>query len=226
MIISHTKKFIFIKTNKTASTSLQVFLSQFLDKNIDIISKDLESENKKIFEISGIKDKNWDFFKNKFFFKNKKKFFKHDTSIEEIINFYGKKKLINYYKITVVRNPFDQILSSFNWHNHFRKVYKNKEALPINELIGKYSKDFFEREKKKLLFNDKIFFDQILKYESLENDLELFLKEKKLIKRINLKDLRFKSEIPKKITYLNQEQKRIIHKHAEFFFKNFYPMIN
>ena len=135
MIISHTKKFIFIKTNKTASTSLQVFLSQFLDKNIDIISKDLESENKKIFEISGIKDKNFDFFKNKFFFKNKKKFFKHDTSIEEIINFYGKKKLINYYKITVVRNPFDQILSSFNWHNHFRKVYKNKEALPINELI-------------------------------------------------------------------------------------------
>ena len=60
MIISHSKKFIFIKTNKTASTSLQVFLSQFLDKNIDIISKDLEQENKKIFEISGIKDKNWD----------------------------------------------------------------------------------------------------------------------------------------------------------------------
>ena len=49
MIISHSKKFIFIKTNKTASTSLQVFLSQFLDKNIDIISKDLEQENKKIY---------------------------------------------------------------------------------------------------------------------------------------------------------------------------------
>lgn len=92
MIISHSKKFIFIKTNKTASTSLQVFLSQFLDKNIDIISKDLEQENKKIFEISGIKDKNWDLSKSKFNFfnllpKEKKKIFNHDATIKEIINF-------------------------------------------------------------------------------------------------------------------------------------------
>ena len=59
MIISHSKKFIFIKTNKTASTSLQVFLSQFLDKNKDIISRGLDEDNKKIYELSGIKHKDW-----------------------------------------------------------------------------------------------------------------------------------------------------------------------
>jgi len=231
MIISHSKKFIFIKTNKTASTSLQVFLSQFLDKNIDIISKDLEQENKKIFEISGIKDKNWDLSKSKFNFfnlfpKEKKKIFNHDATIKEIINFYGKEKLKDYYKITIVRNPFDQIISSFNWHNYFRKEYKNKDPLSIDKLIGKYSKNFFEKEKKKILYNNKIFFNQILKYENLESDLELFLKKKKLNKKVDLKDLKFKSEIPKKIKSLSQEQKKIVYKHAEFFFKNFYSQVD
>ena len=68
MIVSHSNKFIFIKTNKTASTSVQVFLSQFLDKETDVVSKDLEYENNKIFEISGIKNKNWDLKPKNFFF--------------------------------------------------------------------------------------------------------------------------------------------------------------
>ena len=137
-----------------------------------------------------------------------------------------KKKLVNYYKITIVRNPFDQIISSFNWHNYFRKKYKNKYPLTINELIGKYSKNFFEKEKKKLLYKNKIFFDQIIKYESLESDLELFLRKKKLKKKIDLKDLKFKSDVTKKIKFLNRDQKKIIYKHAEFFFENFYSTIN
>ena len=79
-----------------------------------------------------------------------------------------------------------------------------------------------KRKKKKLLYNNKIFFNQILKYENLESDLELFLKKKKLYKKIDFKDLKFKSEVPKNIKSLSQEQKKIVYKHAEFFFKNFY----
>jgi hypothetical protein len=81
MIISHSKKFIFIKTNKTASTSLQVFLSQFLDKDKDIISKGLEEDNKKIYELSRIKNKDWavkskkNFLERNIFFKPKNKIF-------------------------------------------------------------------------------------------------------------------------------------------------------
>ena len=38
MIISHSKKFIFLRTIKTASSSLEIFLSQFCDKD-DILTK-------------------------------------------------------------------------------------------------------------------------------------------------------------------------------------------
>lgn len=232
MIISHSKKFIFIKTNKTASTSLQVFLSQFLDKDKDIISKGLEEDNKKIYELSRIKNKDWavkskkNFLERIIFFKQKIKYFNHDTSIKDIINFYDQNTISNYHKITIVRNPFEQIISSINWHNYFRTKYVNKNEVPVSKLIGNYSKKFFQIEKEKLLYKGEIFMDQIIKYENLENDINKFLKIKKLKSKIDIKNLQYKTKIPKKIHSLNKEQKKIIFNQAEFFFSNFYPNIN
>lgn len=231
MIISHSKKFIFIKSNKTASTSLQVFLSQFLDKNQDIISKGLKEDNKKIYELSGIKNQDWAFYPKKKFiekilFFNKKKKFNHDTSIKDIIKFYGEEMINNYYKITIVRNPFDQIVSSINWHNYYRKVYANKSELPVNKLIGNYSKKFFQIEKERLLFKKKILIDQIIKYENMEKDIDKLLKILDLKSKVKIQSLKFKSKVPKKINLLNKDQRKIIFEQAEFFFHNFYSDIN
>ena len=43
MIISHKHRFIFIKTRKTAGTSIEIFLSQFCDKD-DILTPIGEGE--------------------------------------------------------------------------------------------------------------------------------------------------------------------------------------
>ena len=231
MIISHSKKFIFIKTNKTASTSLQVFLSQFLDKNKDIISQGLDEDNKKIYELSGIKDKDWvirpqkNLFDKVIFFKRKTKKFNHDTPIKDIVNFYGEKTIKDYYKITIVRNPFEQIISSINWHNYFRINYAKKDEVSVSKLIGSYSKKFFKKEKEKLLFRKQIFIDQIIKYENKNKDIYKFLNNLNLKLKIDIKSLQFKTKIPKKIFYLDKEQRKIIFKQAEFFFSNFYPDI-
>ena len=45
MIISHSKKFIFLRTIKTASSSLEIFLSQFCGKD-DILTELFEDEEK------------------------------------------------------------------------------------------------------------------------------------------------------------------------------------
>ena len=232
MIISHSKKFIFIKTNKTASTSLQVFLSQFLDKNKDIISEGLKEDNKKIYELSGIKNQDWALYPKKkliqkiLYFNKKKKKFNHDTSIKDIIKFYGEEMINNYHKITIVRNPFDQIVSSINWHNYYRTVYANKSELSADKLIGNYSKKFFQIEKERLLFKNKILIDQIIKYENMEKDIDKLLKILDLKLKVKIQSLRFKSKVPKKINFLNKDQRKIIFKQAEFFFHNFYSDIN
>ncbi len=43
MIISHSKKFIFLRTIKTASSSVEIFLSQFC-RNDDILTELFEDE--------------------------------------------------------------------------------------------------------------------------------------------------------------------------------------
>ena len=43
MIISHSKKFIFLRTIKTASSSIEIFLSQFCDKD-DILTELFKDE--------------------------------------------------------------------------------------------------------------------------------------------------------------------------------------
>ena len=45
MIISHSKKFIFLRTIKTASSSIEIFLSQFCDKN-DVLTELFKDEEK------------------------------------------------------------------------------------------------------------------------------------------------------------------------------------
>ena len=45
MIISHSKKFIFLRTIKTASSSIEIFLSQFCEKD-DILTELFKDEEK------------------------------------------------------------------------------------------------------------------------------------------------------------------------------------
>ena len=68
--------------------------------------------------------------------------------------------------------------------------------------------------------------DQIIKYENLENHINKILKIKKFKSKIDIKNLQYKTKIPKKIHSLNKEQKKIIFNQAEFFFSNFYPNMN
>jgi hypothetical protein len=53
-----------------------------------------------------------------------------------------KKNLNNYHIFTIVRNPFERILSYFIWHLHFdgflKTKIKNKDNLSIKEMFNNY----------------------------------------------------------------------------------------
>ena len=106
MILSHKYKYIFIKSFKTASTSLEIALSKFCGKE-DIITP-IKNEDEII-----RKNKGYNGPQN---YNDKLAFYEHmpASEIKSKINLDIWNK---YFKFTVVRNPFNQIVSAFYWHN-------------------------------------------------------------------------------------------------------------
>ena len=88
MIISHKHKFIFIKTRKTAGTSIQEALTKICGDE-DIITPDIDTEGRNV-------DKScWNGHPHP-----------HLWDVKQLV---GDKVWNDYYKFTFVRNPFDII---------------------------------------------------------------------------------------------------------------------
>ena len=146
MILSKSKRFIFLKTSKTGGSSVEFFLSQFCNKDNDIITKLLkdEEELKKRFKFPLGKNIKYRFFslslKNLLKMKIiKERFFYDHMSLKELIKSKIIKDMKSYYIFCFVRNPFDWIVSYFWWYLFFHD----------GKIISKIKN--FDRQKKKFL---------------------------------------------------------------------------
>lgn len=167
MIISHKYKYIFLKTTKTAGTSIEISLSRFcgLDDIITPISFSDELIRKKL----GIFPKNYENYTCPLKLEEdnsqlKANFWNH-IKAKEIKDRIGTKIWNSYFKFCFVRNPWDRAISQYYW-------VKRKIDQP--ESLDK----FIKRRKLNRNFNiytidGKIALDYIGKYESLIEDLSL-----------------------------------------------------
>lgn len=98
MIISHSKKFIFIKTRKTSGSTLEHLMLPYLDKSRDICtgsSRDGTPAFNIPFNSNG--HLGYDFMK-----------LQYPIALE------------NYYIFTIERNPWDKVVSSYHWHQKIK----------------------------------------------------------------------------------------------------------
>lgn len=144
MIISHKYKFIFIKTQKTAGTSIEVFLSQHCgpDDVVTPIIPHVEPHQA----------------------RNHEGFYNHMPG-PEIRQRVSQEVWSGYFKFCVERNPWDKVLSHF----HMVRARENP-ALTLDEYMtaGKFPTDadkYLEPGESKLIV------DEIARYESLPEDL-------------------------------------------------------
>lgn len=208
MIILHKYKLIFIKTTKTAGTSVEVFLSQFAEKN-DIVTPIIPPEE-------GHKPKNY-----KGYFNpigeileerhprralgsikasiTKELFFNHMGGIK-VKNRIPKEIWNSYYKFAVERNPWDKAVS---WYNMVKK--RKNLTISFSEFIRKFS---LPKDINKYMDVNKhnIILDKIVQYETLNKELkEIF----------NSKGIEFDS-----LSVRAKGENKKIQKHYSEYYKN------
>ncbi len=170
MIINHKYKFIFLKTRKTAGTSIEIALSQFCSSS-DIITR-IHKESEPMRQKLGFRGpQNYDVplrFYNKFdllkllFFQKRKRFRNHSKAHfirenidEEIWN--------SYFKFCFERNPFDKAISRYYWSTSEPRPETCDYLLSARiELLSNW--DIYT-------INDHVAVDFVGRYENLTDDL-------------------------------------------------------
>lgn len=121
MIISHKYKFIFIKTNKTAGTSIEIGLSRFCGPN-DIITPITAPDEKLRSDRAGISAQNYRIPFTRYKLRDyialiRRKpvgYYNHMPS-SEIKRLISSEVWSSYYKFCFERNPWDRLVSYYYW---------------------------------------------------------------------------------------------------------------
>ena len=173
MIISHKHKFIFIKTNKTAGTSVEIALSKFCGAN-DIVTKisRVDEKTRKSLGYTGAqnylanRDPALNWIDRLLGRSEAEVFFNHmpATRIRELI---PRKIWDGYFKFCIERNPWDRTVSAYYWKN------KLEPRPPMIDWLNKGGhKVLQDRGRELYTIDGSIVVDQVIKYENLTDDLE------------------------------------------------------
>lgn len=171
MLVSHSKKFIYIKTVKTAGTSVEVALQDLcMPPNGKLVKKDRASEaHISEYGIVGARGLG----------SKEEKWYNHMPA-QKIREYLPEETWANYTKICNIRNPWDKVVSWF----HFRN--KDVKNLPKAEILKSF-RSFMKPEDgaKPSVGNDtKIYFidsvpvaDEYIRYETLNEDYDRICKK-------------------------------------------------
>jgi hypothetical protein len=189
MIISHSRRFIFIKTRKTAGTSVELFLSQFCDEadiltplgNDEALREGMGPRN---FRVSGSGRKNralrllaTAIGRPGLGYGG---FYAHIPAAE-IRRLLGEKTWNDYFKFTIERNPWDRQVSLYHWH------YRNRTSKPSFDLFirsplhRKISPNFDT-----YAIDNEIAADFVCRYETLYEDLASVLGQTGIEAKVDL----------------------------------------
>jgi hypothetical protein len=152
MVISHKHKFIFIKTRKTAGTSLEVFLSTICSED-DILTPivpHVEPHEARNYKANG---------------------FLNHMPARKIQEKVSPDIWESYYKFCVERNPWDKTLS----HYHHIAHRRGEPTLSFDQYLdeGEFPRDFNK-------YTDnagQLIVDRVLRYETLNQDLNKLFSE-------------------------------------------------
>tara|TARA_R110001632_G_scaffold96504_1_gene202879 strand:+ start:8187 stop:8822 length:636 start_codon:yes stop_codon:yes gene_type:complete len=173
VLISHEYKFIYLKTFKTCSSSTYQFFAQFIKPGINTQKESYFGEKGIVGCCKEV--------------RNPEKYGQHITALD-VKRKLGDEIFNSYFKFTIIRNPYDKLVSRFNHDGGFRK-FKTFKDYYTNFQPHKHTT--FEENWKVYTINDNPVVDDYIMFENLVSDYN------KIIKKIGIKKNIIYKDIPK-----------------------------
>lgn len=165
MIVSHSRRFIFLKSRKTAGTSLETALSNFCSGD-DIVTPLGD------YEFNKDRTGKW---QHKTM--NAVGFEQHDDA-STIRGKIDPKAWDGYHKFSITRNPWDRVVSLFTWRTRNQRRAAGAADSDKPAHIDNLRRDFSHYVRTDWETNDAFYFlddrlctDQMLRYEQLQDDV-------------------------------------------------------
>ena len=174
VLVSHKYKFIYLKTRKTGSTSVDAFFEQFCIPDEEVANFKIKHGAVQKITDAGIVGSRFNGGKATDDWRNHK-------PANVVRDLLGEEKFNAYFKFTVIRNPWDKAVSLYHYHKGAKHgsfidfIAKNMlERLSVRER-GKHSIDWYIHS-----LEDKPICNRYLRFETLREDVEQLCKDLKL----------------------------------------------
>ncbi len=213
MIISHKHKFIFLKTRKTASSSLEMALSKICGQD-DIISLMFEDDEKKKIELGLPSMQNTlvpfkyynDIDKARLLLKWKRQQFYDHSTAKDVKEYVSSEVWNTYFKFAFDRNPFDKMVSLYYWRGGDKKYKSINAFLKSGVLESIRSFDLYS-------IHGIVAVDKLYKFEEMDAALSDISKQLNLSEPLQLPQYKAKAGIRKVRDYkeiLDEDSIRLI----------------
>jgi hypothetical protein len=193
VIISHSRKFIFIKTIKTAGSSLELALSRYCAPG-DVITRLWPDEEEVRRHIGGVAPQNyharpprsgsvWVFSDPKWNLgfrgalmrlagRKQGRVLHQHWKAAQLRQMLPEEVWSNYFKFTIIRNPFHRIESQYYWENFgITKYDKSVHTYESFDQWLRYNGEAINLNWATYTEDDRILVDHIIKYEELDDGL-------------------------------------------------------
>ena len=189
MIVSHKHRFIFIKTNKTAGTSIEIALSKFCgdDDIITPISRD-DEVTRRTLGYRGPQnhlapqsdDALGDRLRRLVLRKQKLRYYNH-ISARELKEHLGEDVWNGYFKFCFERRPFDRVISLYYWR------HKREPRPSISEFLDSGEPNLLRKRGYDLYTIDHLIaVDRVCLYENMTQELDKLAEQFGLDGRLEL----------------------------------------
>ena len=161
MLVSHSKNFIFLKTVKTGGTSVEIFFEEFcVTSPVNYIEGQEWTDS--IVSSAGIVGVRGNIPANSLYYNH--------MPAEELMAVLGKQIWDSYFKFSIVRNPFDELISRFWWRSHRSLI--NDDTSAVHDQFRKWVLTQGNLNSPIYRIGNELAVNFLIRYEHLQADVE------------------------------------------------------